>query len=104
MKCPECSSVRVSTKTKSFYRDTGKPVSNFVHLFGGGFMALLGIAVLLLTIVNWSTSPSLYLLVSGLALLGAGAPQLVRYFKADKYKEIKYKCFDCGHQWEESEE
>jgi len=67
-------------------------------------MALLGIAVLWLTIVNWKTSPSLYLLVMGLALLGTGAPQLVRYFKADKTKETKYKCFDCGHQWEEREE
>ena len=104
MKCPECGTVRVSTKTKSYYRDTGKPVSNFVHLFGGGFMALLGIALVLLTIVNWSTSPSLYMLFMGLALLGAGAPQLIRYFKFDKVKETKYKCFDCGHQWEEREE
>lgn len=91
---------RVSTQEKFFYRDSGKPVSKFIDLFGVGFMTLLGIAILWLTIANWSDYPSWYLLVSGLGLLGFGAPQLNKYSRAEKVSEFKYKCFDCKHQWD----
>lgn len=67
-------------------------------------MALVGIAILWVTIANWSSSPSLYLLFAELGLLAAGAPQLIKYFRSDKVEEIKYKCIDCGHQWEQRED
>ena len=100
--CPNCGGTKFSHKPKLIYRKSGKPVSRFIDLFGGGFMTILGIGLLWLTLSTWKTSPSPYLLVTGFLLLG-GLPQLIKYLRSEKTREFHYRCIDCRHRWQLSE-
>jgi hypothetical protein len=105
-RCPKCGALTVSTKEIRTSRKTGKTISWFINLVGGGFMLalafFLGLLVIVLAFVRNEVDN---LSVGILNMLIWGIPGLLLvYAYAHGVTSKLFKCNKCHHKWTQREE
>jgi hypothetical protein len=107
--CPNCRAGygRISKKTATIDRKTGKPVKVLnlivgIALSGFGAVSLwYGFDLLRNPIPGFSPAP---ICGPGFMALIFGLPLVINYLQADKVKKISYHCLNCDYKWSASEE
>ncbi len=98
IKCPDCGKTEIAGKLATIDRRTGKKAPGLGTLIFGIVLLAAAVFLFVLVIINWGDPvvPGQKYLMYPIILLVGGIPAIYAYWRADRIREMAYKCGSCG--------